>query len=306
MQEINNRRETKQFTQNIETELRFNPESTWTCGFYSNTLLMIPHVDTNPLVHTSWVQWLLAISNSLKSTILFSNKPWSILLNVLTKLRFVLFFGISLWAIMFPRLGFIYCELSGTYQRQLFFFLSQIGHFFVNDIATTVLSASESVLKVLVTQLCPTFCEPMNCSPPGSSDNGILQARVLEWVAISFSRGSSWPRAWTQVSCIAGRFLTVWIFKGLCWASKVLKNDELGALYSFAHLSFSSHGWKWTVSWPQSHLRAWYLPYTTSSSLFRSRVLKSQKLTWDQWNSICLLDPGLAHLHMVLQMAGCW
>ena len=130
MQEINNRRETKQFTQNIETELRFNPESTWTCGFYSNTLLMIPHVDTNPLVHTSWVQWLLAISNSLKSTILFSNKPWSILLNVLTKLRFILFFGISLWAIMFPRLGFIYCDLAGTYQRQLFFFFVPERSFF--------------------------------------------------------------------------------------------------------------------------------------------------------------------------------
>ena len=42
-------------------------------------------------------------------------------------------------------------------------------------------------------------------SPPGSSVHGILQARVLEWVAISFSRGSSWPRDWTQVSCIAGR-----------------------------------------------------------------------------------------------------
>ena len=45
-----------------------------------------------------------------------------------------------------------------------------------------------------VTQLCPTLCDPMDCSLPGSSVHGILQARVLEWVAISFSRGSSWPR----------------------------------------------------------------------------------------------------------------
>ena len=42
-----------------------------------------------------------------------------------------------------------------------------------------------------VTQLCPTLCDPMDCSPPGSSIHGILQARILEWVAISFSRGSS-------------------------------------------------------------------------------------------------------------------
>ena len=47
---------------------------------------------------------------------------------------------------------------------------------------------------VLVTQSCPTLCGPMDCSPPGSSVHGISQARTLEWVAISFSRGSSWPR----------------------------------------------------------------------------------------------------------------
>ena len=42
-----------------------------------------------------------------------------------------------------------------------------------------------------VVQLCPTLCDPMDCSPPGSSVHGIFQARILEWVAISFSRGSS-------------------------------------------------------------------------------------------------------------------
>ena len=56
-----------------------------------------------------------------------------------------------------------------------------------------------------VTQSCPTLCDPMDCSLPHSSIRGIFQARVLEWVAISFSRGSSWPRDWTQVSCIVGR-----------------------------------------------------------------------------------------------------
>ena len=52
-------------------------------------------------------------------------------------------------------------------------------------------------MKVLVTQSCPTLCNPMDCSPPGFSIHGILQARILEWVAISFSRGTSWPRDWT-------------------------------------------------------------------------------------------------------------
>ena len=60
------------------------------------------------------------------------------------------------------------------------------------------------------TQSCPTPCDPMDCSLPGSSIYGIFQARILEWVAISFSRRYSWPGDWTQVSrIVSGRF-TVW------------------------------------------------------------------------------------------------
>ena len=47
-------------------------------------------------------------------------------------------------------------------------------------------------------------------SPPGSSFHGILHARILEWVAISFSRGSSWPRHRNRVACITGKFFTIW------------------------------------------------------------------------------------------------
>ena len=61
-----------------------------------------------------------------------------------------------------------------------------------------------------VAQSCPTLCDPMDCSLPDFSVYGIFQARVLEWGAISFSRGSSWPRDRTQVSCIAGRCVTLW------------------------------------------------------------------------------------------------
>ena len=50
--------------------------------------------------------------------------------------------------------------------------------------------------------------DPMDCRPPGFSVHGIFQARILEWVAISFSRGSSWPRDQTHIFCIAGRFFT--------------------------------------------------------------------------------------------------
>ena len=60
-----------------------------------------------------------------------------------------------------------------------------------------------------VTQLCSTLCNPVDCSLPGSSIHGIFQARILEWVAISFSRGSSQPRDRTWVSHTAGRLFTV-------------------------------------------------------------------------------------------------
>ena len=65
-------------------------------------------------------------------------------------------------------------------------------------------------VKVLVTHLYLTLCNPVDCSLPGSSVHGILQSRILEWVAIHFSRGSSWPTDRTPVSCIAGRFFTTW------------------------------------------------------------------------------------------------
>ena len=72
------------------------------------------------------------------------------------------------------------------------------------------ISNKSTKVKVLVAQLCPTLCDPMDCSPSDYSDHGIFQARILEWVAISFSRGSSRPRDQTQVSCIVGRLFTVW------------------------------------------------------------------------------------------------
>ena len=67
----------------------------------------------------------------------------------------------------------------------------------------TAMNQHISVLA-LVAQLCPTVCDPMNCSPPGPSVHGILQARILEWIAIPFSRRSSQPRDQTWVSYITG------------------------------------------------------------------------------------------------------
>ena len=103
-----------------------------------------------------------------------------------------------LWAFIFPR------NVDGM-------FLSYIPQ---KDISVVSLLYKQhfhnvwSLVKVLVVHACPTVCDTMDCSLPGSSVHGILQARILEWVAIPFSRGSSQPRDRTQVSCIASGFFT--------------------------------------------------------------------------------------------------
>ena len=72
------------------------------------------------------------------------------------------------------------------------------------------------IFKVKVSQSCPTLSDPMDCNLPGSSVHGILQARTLEWVAVSFSRESSQARDRTQVSRIAGGFFTIWNAQEAC------------------------------------------------------------------------------------------
>ena len=69
----------------------------------------------------------------------------------------------------------------------------------------------------LVAQSCPILCDPMDCSLPGSSVRGIFQSRILEWVAFSFYRRSSWPRDWTRVSRMVGRRFTIWATREVRW-----------------------------------------------------------------------------------------
>ena len=86
--------------------------------------------------------------------------------------------------------------------RQILYHLSHQG----SPPSCTIVWKCESI----VVQSWLTLWNPIDCSPTSSSVHGILQARVLEWVAIPFSRGYSWPRDRTQVSCIAGGFFMVW------------------------------------------------------------------------------------------------
>ena len=100
-------------------------------------------------------------------------------------------------------------------------------------------------VKVLVTQSCLTLCNSMDCSPPGSSLHGILQARKLEWITIPFSREPSRPKDWTWVSCIAGRFFTFWVTRKTpkaCYYS-FFTEEECELQRGRINCS-SSHSWK--------------------------------------------------------------
>ena len=101
-------------------------------------------------------------------------------------------------------------------------------------------------LCVLDAQMYLTLCDSIDCTPLGSSVHGILQARIFQWVAIPFSRGSSWPRGWTWVSCIAGRFFTSRNTRETCYTPiqnkrKIKKLNSLVRVTTFKCSSTWSH-----------------------------------------------------------------
>ena len=96
-----------------------------------------------------------------------------------------------------------------------------------------------------VAQSCPTLCDPMDCSPPGSLVHGIFQAWILEWVAVSFSRGFSWPRDRTRASRIVSRRFTV-------WATREAHQKHRRVVVSFKRLSVEIF-YRWNLL-PRSQL----------------------------------------------------
>ena len=112
-----------------------------------------------------------------------------------------------------------------------------------------------------------SLCNPLDCSLPGSSVHGIIQTRILEWVAISSSRGSSPPRDWTRVSCVScclsGKFFTRWaiwetqadISAGLKYTSRILANhckhlwSSLPGLWHYVSLGNTLLSTKETLKW---------------------------------------------------------
>ena len=106
--------------------------------------------------------------------------------------------------------------------------------------------------EVKVTQSCPTLCDPMNYTV-----HRILQVKILEWVAFPFSRGSSQPRDWTQVSCISGRFFTNWATSDSRRKRSKVFNDNI-------------------IRWCESHIccqnKTNFLGYSSAQTFFVAEV----------------------------------
>ena len=175
---------------------------------------------------------------------------------------------------------------------------------------------NHSVFPVLVTQSNPTLSDPMDCSLPGSSVHGILQARILEWVAISF-RGSSWPRDWTWVSSIAGRFfyhLSHWV-SSMYYAAAAAELLQLcptlcdpidgsppgspiygilqARILEWVAISFSN-AWKWKVKVKSpSRVRLLATPWTAAHQAPPSMGFSRQ----EYWSGVPLPSPLCTIIH---------
>ena len=166
------------------------------CRAYNNILCYIPGIGNLSLFCLFWLvlSILLTFTNSqLIISLIFLYFFFLVLFSFIFTLLIISFlpsFKPLLW-IYFPHLLLASWDGNLDFDFQLFF-------------PTPVFSFWKILLEhcwYLVAQSCPTLCDPLDCSPPASSVHGILQARILEWAAISSSWGSSWPGDWALVSC---------------------------------------------------------------------------------------------------------
>ena len=104
--------------------------------------------------------------------------------------------------------------------------------------ATILIFRVGKKVKVLVTQSCLTLCKSTDCTTPGSSVHEIFQARILEWVAIPFSRESSRPKVQTWDSRTAGRFFTIWATREALLESNIVIFSSVSEGNSYSFFSF--------------------------------------------------------------------
>ena len=134
-------------------------------------------------------------------------------------------------------------------------------------------------------QSCLTLCDPIDCSWPGSSVHGILQARILEWVAVSSSRGSSWPRDWPAAPvspALAGGFLTTPLPEKP--KLKVVYENFLMRNPNMRVLSWENHSSTWSFIFFPNILIASQI----NGMLLEARIWQCLSLCWAQ--SKCLIN----------------
>ena len=163
----------------------------------------------------NWVSSLFS-NRSIKQSSLYCTYNFSVTLRLFPLKNFE-FLKLTVEEQMHKDCCSIFSRRAGPHPSQGIFLISLPSKHILGNTRTMII---DSIVcsplfqtwkwKVLIAQLCQIICDPMDCSPPGSLVHGILQARILEWIALPFSKGSFWPRDQTQVSCIAGRFFTVW------------------------------------------------------------------------------------------------
>ena len=139
-----------------------------------------------------------------------------------------------------------------------------------------------------VAQSCPTLCNPVDCSLPGSSVHGIFQARVLELVAISFSRRASQPRDWTWVSRIVGRRFTIW----------ATREENVKECSNYHTITFISHASKVMLKILHASLQQymyWEIPHVQAG--FR----KGSSYSLDHWKSKTVPEKHLLLLYWLCQ-----
>ena len=147
----------------------------------------------------------------------------------------------------------------------------------------------QSKWSVLAIQSCPTLCNPMDCSPLGSPVHGILQARILKWVVISFARVSLWPRDWVRISClIPGKGIG---YPRQCsWVSLVAQMVKIPSVVQETWVQ--SLGWEEPLKEDMathSDILAWKIPMDRGAWRAIVHGVAKSRTQLSDWTELCLV-----------------